>query len=93
MLNGCYGNDLELLQIQYCTVWDLYQLTISPVCSFIKVFIYMNKTLSGCLWELKNKGKSQLGNPNSCHGRFQEQSLTGAFHYKVLTGFLKGGRN
>ena len=49
MLSGCYGNDLELLQIQYCTVQDLYQLSISPVGSFIKVFIYMNKTLSGCL--------------------------------------------
>ena len=93
MLSGCCGNDLELLQIQYCTVWNLYQLTISAVCSFIKLLIYMNKTLSGCLQELQNKGKSQLGNPNSCHGRFQEQSLTRVFHHKVLMGFHKGGRN
>ena len=53
----------------------------------------MNKTLSGCLQELQNKGKSQLGNPNSCHGCFQEQSLTRVFHHKVLMGFHKGGRN
>ena len=51
----------------------------------------MNKTLSGCLQELQNKGKSQLG--NSCHGCFQEQSLTRVFHHKVLMGFHKGGRN
>ena len=49
MLSGCYGNDLELLQIQYCTVRNLYQLTISAVCTFIKLWIYLNKTLSGCL--------------------------------------------
>ena len=49
MLSGCYGNDLELLQIQYCTVRNLYQLTISAVCTFIKLLIYLNKTLSGCL--------------------------------------------
>ena len=27
----------------YCNVQDLYQLTISVVCSFIKLLIYMNK--------------------------------------------------
>ena len=30
---------------------------ISAVCSFIKVMIYTNMTLSGRLQELKNKGK------------------------------------
>ena len=39
--------------------------TISTVCSFFKVSIYLNKTLSGCLRELKNKAKVQSGNPES----------------------------
>ena len=34
----------------------------------IKWAIYMYKTLSGCLEELKNKGKVQLGNPKSGPG-------------------------
>ena len=37
----------------------------------------MNKTLSGRLGELKNKGKVQLGNPKWL------RSLKRAFHYKV----------
>ena len=44
---------------------NLYQQTISAVCSFIKVLIYINETQSGHLRELKNKGKVQLGNPKS----------------------------
>ena len=43
----------------------------------------MFKTLSGRLQELKKKGKVQLGNPKSGHGRLLERSLTGAFHRKV----------
>ena len=41
------GNDLQLLQIQYCTVQDLCLPIIITVCSFIEVFTNMNKTLSG----------------------------------------------
>ena len=50
------------------------------------------KTLSGRLGELKNKGKVQLGNPKQ-----SSRTLARAFHYnyKVLvtaqTGFHKGG--
>ena len=43
----------------------------------------MNKTLSGHLQELKNKGKVHLGNPKSGRGRFWEWSLMTAFQYKV----------
>ena len=71
-----YLNFIELLQIQYCTVQDLSQGTISAVCSFVKVLIYMNKTLSGRLRELKNKGKVQLGNPKSGRGRLREPFIT-----------------
>ena len=54
------------------------------MCSFIRLsvdlypiyMIYMNKTLSGCLyyWSrgLKKKGKVQLGNPRSDRGRLWE---------------------
>ena len=51
--------------------------------SFIKVSIYVNKTLSGRLRELKNKGKVQLGNLKSGRDRLRERSDTRAFHYKV----------
>ena len=46
----------------------------------------MNKTLSGRLRECKNERKFQLGNPKSGRGggRLREQSLTRAFHFKVL---------
>ena len=36
----------------------------------------MNKTLSGHLQELKNKGKVQLGNSKSGHGRLLERFIT-----------------
>ena len=49
------------------------------MCSFIKVLINMNKTLSGCLWELINKGKLQLGNHKRGCGHLREQSLVRAF--------------
>lgn len=55
--------------------------------SFIKVLIYINKALSGRLRERKNKGKVQLGNPESGRGRLRELEVT------VQTGFRKGGRN
>ena len=53
------------------------------MCSFVKVLIYMNKTLSGNLWELKNKGKAKLGNAKSGRGQLREWSLARAFHYEV----------
>ena len=57
----------------------------------------MNKSLSGRLQELKNKGKVKLDNPKSGRDRLRERSLTRAFHYKdyvtVQTGFHKGCRN
>ena len=37
------------------------------------MLIFMNKTLSGDLRELKNKGKVQLGNLKSGRGRLQER--------------------
>ena len=52
-----------LIQIEYYTVQDLYQRNNSALFSFMKVLIFMNKTLSGRLRELKNRGKIQLGNP------------------------------
>ena len=52
-----------LIQIEYYTVQDLYQRNNSALFSFMKVLIYMNKTLSGRLRELKNRRKIQLGNP------------------------------
>ena len=42
----------------------------------------MNKSLSGRLQELKNKGKVKLDNPKSGRDRLRERSLTRAFHYK-----------
>ena len=53
--------------------------------SFIKLLIYMNKTLSGNLRELKNKGNVQLGNPKSGRSRLPEGSLTTAFHFKIIS--------
>ena len=55
----------RMTEIQYHTVKDLYQQTIRAMCSFIKVLIYINKTRSGCLRQLKNQYKVQLGNPKS----------------------------
>ena len=52
-----------LIQIEYYTVQDLYQRNYRALFSFMKVLIYMNKTLSGRVRELKNRGKIQLGNP------------------------------
>ena len=46
-------------------------------------FFYVNKTLSGCLRELTNKGKVQLDNPKSGHGRLWKRLLMRAFHDKV----------
>ena len=40
-------------------------------------------SLSGHLWELKNKGKVQLGNPKSGRGGLRDWPLKRAFHYKV----------
>ena len=90
-LSARYRNDLELLQIRRCTVQDRYQRAISAVCSFINVLIYMNKTLSGRLRELRNKGKVKLGNPKSGRGRLRELFIT---KFKsVQMGFHKGGPN
>ena len=55
----------RMTEIQYHTVKDLYQQTVRAMCSFIKVLIYINKTRSGCLRQLKNQHKVQLGNPKS----------------------------
>ena len=41
------------------------------------MLIFMNKTLSGHLGELKNKGKVQLGNPKRGSGRLRERSQGG----------------
>ena len=60
--------------------------------SFIKVLIYVNKTLSGRLRELKNKGKVQLGNLKSGRDRLRERSDTRAFHYKVKVTVQTGHR-
>ena len=64
--------------------------------SFIKVLIYVNKTPSGRLRELKNKENVQLGNLKSGCDRLRERLLTRAFHYKVKvtvqTAFHIGGR-
>ena len=88
-----YPNVIELLQIQYCTIQDLYHRTISAVCSFIVVLVFMNKTLSGRLQELKNKGKVQLGNSKSGHGRLLEHFIT-MFKSHFKQGFTTlGGRN
>ena len=88
-----YLNFIELLQIQYCTIQDLYHRTISAVCSFIVVLVFMNKTLSGHLQELKKKGKVQLDNSKSGHGRLLECFIT-MFKSHFKQGFTTlGGRN
>ena len=51
----------------------------------------MNKTLSGRLRALKNKGKVKLGNPKSGRGRLRDLFVT---KFKsVQMGFHKGGPN
>ena len=83
--------NLDVYKIQYCTVQDVFQRAISIVFSFIKVKIYMNKTLSGRLRELKKqKGKVQLGDSKSGCDRLRKRSLTKAFHYKFQSR-VKGG--
>ena len=53
----------------------------------------MNKTLSGHLQELKNKGKVQLGNSKSGHGRLLERFII-IFKLHFKRGFTAlGGRN
>ena len=52
----------------------------------------MNKTLSGRLRELKNKGKVQLGYPKSDRGRLKELFIT-KFKTQFERGFHIGGRN
>ena len=48
----------------------------------------MNKTLSGCLRELKNKGKVRLGNPKSDRGHTRELFIT-KFKSEFKRGFTK----
>ena len=43
-------------------------------CAVSLVLIYMNKTVSGRLQELKNKGIVHLGNSKSGRGRLRERS-------------------
>ena len=51
----------------------------------------MNKSLSGRLRELKNKGKVKLSNPKGGRGRLRELFIT---KFKsVQTGCHKGVRN
>ena len=50
--NCCHAGQvvtIEMTCIEYCTVQDLNQRSISTMCSFIKLLTYMNKTLSGHL--------------------------------------------
>ena len=75
-----------MTEIQYSTIKDLYQQTIRAMGSFIKMLIYMNKTLSGRLRELKSKDKVRLGNPKSGRCRLRELTVT------VQSGFHKDGR-
>ena len=56
----------------------------------MKVSIYTNKTLSGRLRELKNKGKVQLVNPKSARGRSQERLLKRAIITKFKSQFKRG---
>ena len=60
------------------------------MCSFMKVSTHMNKTLSGRLRELKNKGKVQLVNPKSARGRSRERLLKTAFITKFKSQFKRG---
>ena len=56
--------------------------------SFIKVLIYVNKTLSDRLQELKNKEKVQLGNPKSGHSCLRDSFMT-KFNSQFKRGFAK----
>ena len=49
----------------------------------LKCLFIIIRLLSGCLRQLKNKGKVQLGNPKSGRGGLRERSLMRAFYYKV----------
>ena len=61
---------------------------ISAVCSFIKVLIYYNKTLSGRLRGLNNKRKVPLGNPKSDRSRLREFFIA-KFKSQFKRGFIK----
>jgi len=61
---------------------------LSIVYSFIKVWIYMNKTLSGRLQERKNIEKVQLGNPKSGHSCLRDSFFT-KFNSQFKRGFAK----
>ena len=50
--------------------------------------IYLNKTLSGRLQELKNKEKVHLGNPKSGHSCLQDSFIT-KFNSQFKRGFAK----
>ena len=52
------------------------------------MIIYYSKTLSGCLRQLKNKGKVQLGNPKSGRSRLREVFVT-KFNSQFKQGFTK----
>ena len=62
--------------------------TIGAMCSFIKVLIYMNKTLSG---ELKNKGKSSWSIPKVVAAACESNSSQSLSH-SSNQGFHEGGR-
>ena len=47
----------------------------------------MNKTQGGCLRELKNKEKVQLGNPKSGRSCLQEPSVMRGFITKLKSQF------
>ena len=57
------------------------------MCSFIKVLIYMNKTLSG---ELKNKGMSRWSIPKVVAVACESNSLQSLSH-SSNQGFHEGG--
>ena len=61
---GCLYTGYEL--IYFITFQNR---SINSEFVFYQVLIYMNKTLSSYLQELKNKGIVQLGNPESGWGR------------------------
>ena len=56
--------------------------------SFIKTLDYLFKPLSGCLQELKNKRKFQLGIPKSGRGRLRELFIT-KIKSQLKLGFAK----
>ena len=49
------------------------------------MLFYVNKTLSGSLRELKNKGKVQLDNDKSAHGRLWKRLLMEAVAYESFS--------